>query len=542
MRRMAVIAGLCLTAMPVQADAVFDDFIQEAGFLPVDPYYFWSPRWNGPHRFPAGNPQDIRVPDAGLGDAEKAVLAIDALDGPLPHVRYRITSRDMPRQEGGDLRFVEVTRFNLGPTLLADIAESYAGLFTPEGPDGDPAPHVTWRFVFDTENFMDSLPIAVARHVLEQAAAQEADCFGLPCLALIDPVGADWPWTPIIVDETAHPAPYPMQSADGTAAPARIAALLKDAQPFSGPYEMVISSGVVGQDGAANGILRYHPFYVDEVTSDWRIRRETAGQDPSWGQIRAGGLPGDAHWTLPTGITAGPLDWHHIPVEGLPAWRMTTIFETDGQAAVIYDTISNLYVGTHLSDHWLYIGLPDVAGNVLARNPAGGVALPILPYDPLAHEYIGWRDLPQSITPTGGQRVEFGHFAREYAFHYVQPLITTDESRVWTGTFWALGGLPAVPGWYGLPGSPFSGREGLFRITWADLCRDLAPYGLITAADITLTAHGRQQRVTMRIADLAPAERHALGHYFRDLAPVGQATWPHDLPQQPVALLGLTDP
>lgn len=539
-------------------DAAIAAFTSADGFLPIDPDYFWSAQWNGPHRFPNYDRSSVFHADVSVYDPEKAILAIDALDGPLPHVRYRISSRDLPQEEDwmAPLRLVEVTRFDLGPTLVASIAAAYEGIFTPVAPE--PAPHVTWRFVFITDKAMGAAPVAVGRRILSEQEAVDATCFALPCLALTDPLGDGWYWDDISVDETIDPPAYTETDQTGLTVPAHIARLLHAAGEVRGDYEMVISSQVVGQDAAANGIIRYKMFVSDEVSSDWILRQQVAGLPPSWAWTRTSGLAGEPDWSLPDGFDTGEQLWTHIPVEDLPAWRMTLTFDTPTAGPMVYSADMNAEVATYLSDHWLYIGLPIVGGLVFARD--GNVALPLLPHDQYLHEFMHWHDVPHHITATGASRPIGNHIAREYLLAYNQPDVDGDRYLAWTGRFWAINDLPAAIGWYGLPGSPFAGRSARFRLLWGGLHRDLAPYGLITQADITLftdlalqdvhavlngtidpaslAATGSQhQQVTMQVTDLSSADGYGLAYEFPDLTPFGTSPWPYDLPAQPLPIL-----
>ncbi|WP_322891899.1 MULTISPECIES: hypothetical protein [unclassified Yoonia] len=530
------------------------------GFLPIDTDYFWSEQWNGEHRFPNYDRSSIFHADVSVYDAEKAIIAIDALDGPLPHVRYRISSRDLPREEDWMMpfRLVEVTRFDLAPTLVASIAEAYEGIFTPVTPE--PAPHVTWRFVFTTDKFMGAGPVVVGRRILTEQEAAEAMCFALPCLALTDPLGDGWQWDDISVDETIDPPAYPDTDSSGMTVPARVADLLHAAGDVRRDYEMVISARVVGQDDTVNGIIRYNRFTSDEVSSDWIVRRQVASLPPFWGWTRTSRTAGEPDWTLPDGFDAGDTVWTHVPVEQVPAWRMTIAFDSGTDAPLIYGVHMNAGVATYLSDHWLYIGLDTVGGQVFARD--GQVALPILPYGQYLHEFMHWHDVPTRITATGESR-QFGeHVAQEYRLIYNQPDVDGRRYLAWTGRFWAINALPAAMGWYGLPGSAFAGRSERFRLLWGGLSRDLAEYGLIVEADITLVTDVTQdalravleeragpasliaqgsghQRVIMQVTDLMSNGGYDLAVQFPDLAPFGTATWPFALPAQPVPILDL---
>lgn len=540
------------------ADEEITAFAHAEGFLPIDPHYFWTERWNGPHRFPDYDRSSVVHADVSVYDPEKAILAIDALDGYLPHVRYRIESRDLAAEEDwmAPYRLVEVTRFDLAPTLVASIAAAYEGLFTPVAPV--PAPHVTWRFVFVTNQAMSAAPIAVGRRILSEQEADTAMCFALPCLALTDPLGEGWQWENISVDETTYPPTYPGVDATGMTVPARTAALLHTAGDVRRDYDMVISSRVVGQDDITNGIIRYNRFLSDEVSSDWIVRMQVADLPPSWGWTRTSRTAGDPVWNLPDGFDVGEQDWIHVPVEQRTAWRMTMIFDNGIATPISYAAHMNDGVATYQSDHWVYIGLDTVVGQVFARD--GNIALPITPYNPYLHEFMHWFDVPNRIIATGESQKIGDHIAQQYSLLYNQPDAEESSYLVWTGRFWAIGDLPSAMGWYGLPGSPFAGRSERFRQLWGGLSEDLSGYGLIVRADITLHDRVTQddlcavlngnasaaslaamgsisQRVIMQVTDLQEEDGYTLATQFPDLAPFGTTPWPHSLPDQPVSIL-----
>jgi hypothetical protein len=560
-RPVALIMMMSLPLGLASAQSVDEEigaFARADGFLPIDPDYFWFDQWNGPHRFPNYDRSSVFHADVSVYDPEKAILAIDALDWPIPHARYQISSRELPADEDWlpPYRLVEVTRFDLAPTLAASIAEAYEGIFTPVAPDR--APHVTRRFVFVTNQAMSAAPVAVGRRILSEQEASDAMCFALPCLALTDPLGDGWQWEDILVDETIDPPSYAALGSTGMIVPARIAALLHKAGNARHDYDMVISSQVVGQDDSANGIIRFNRFVSDEVSSDWIVRRQVSDLPPIWGWTRTSQMAGVPVWNLPDGFDAGETRWTHIPVEEIPAWRMTATFDTGADAPVIYDTNMNAGVATYMSDHWLYIGLDTVGGQVFARD--GGVALPILPYEQYLHELLHWHEVPNRIVATGASRRIGDHVALEYTLIYNQPDVEGDSYLAWTGQFWAIKALPAAMGWYGLPGSPFAGRSARFRLLWGGLSRDLAGYGLIVDADITLVTDVTQddlhavleeraapasliakaashQRVILRVTEIEQVDGYTLSTQFPDLTPFGETPWPHALPDQPVASL-----
>ncbi|MBQ2262302.1 MAG: hypothetical protein II336_13145 [Loktanella sp.] len=553
-RSVTVVLACLMNVSLAKADDTIGTFARADGFLPIAPGYFWTEEWNGPHRFPHPEQGSILQADYPLSDAEKAILAIDALEQPLPHVRYRITSYEVPADEDwlSPYRLVEITRFNLGPVLQADVAANYDGLFTPA--EADPAPHVTWRWVFFSDKYMAASPVAVARRIMPAAEAAEAQCFGLPCLALTDAVGEGWDWTDLDVDETSFSAPYIISDASGVSVPARIAGLLRDAVTFEGPYEMVISSGVVGQEDSTNGILRYHPFYVDEISSDWLIRQQVAGVAPFWGQTRSARMPGDPVWNMPDGFDPGEVNWTHIPTEGLATWGMTLDFTGLAGAQNRYTALANASVAVFESDQWIYFGIAEFPGIIYARDPLGGIALPIRPRDPFAAiRPAGLAALPHRITATGRSGQLHDWQIQEYHLLASLPDPAIGRYLVWSGRFWAIANLPALSGWYGLPGAPFAGQGAAFGSLWQSLGWDLSGYGLITHADFSLhggvsesdlhrllfeqaeisgilTTAPLQDGMSLRISDIGPRSSWNMAKFFPDMQPLGTAPWPQALP------------
>lgn len=544
-------------------DTPIETFINAQGFTAFETDYFWSEDWNGAHRFPHYDRERwIRHADNELSDAEKAILAIDAIEGSLSHVRYKIALSHVSddAEWSGPLRLVEVSRFNLGPTLFKSIRQAYEGVFTPSDADIERDPHVTWRFVFVTNQGQSAEPIAVSRRQVSDAEARAKMCFALSCLDLADPVGEDWSWNDIAVDETAFPRSYEMVAANGLTVPARIASLLKVGRDVRSDYEMVISSNVAGQDDTANGIVRYNMFFVDEQTSDWMVRQEVGGGPPFWGQIRTARMAGDQVWGMPYGFDPGPIEWTEVQTEGLDAWRVTLEFADGTGAPIRYRSVLNREVATYISDHWMYFGLAEFPGFVYARDAVAGTSLPLLERRAEPQRRTELVRLPNLITATGRTIPFAEHEAVEFSFVFSQPDSASSTYLAWTGTFWAVRGFPAASGWYGLPGSPFAGRSAQFAGLWQALGWDIYDRGLIVRADITLqdglvesdlrpviagssdaaTLNGKgwgRQTITMRVSELAPEATGALSRTFPDLVAIGRNAWRYDLPPQTVGIL-----
>lgn len=546
-----------------EPDTQINAFIAAEGFTPVDRDYFWSEDWNGPHRFPHYDRERwILHADYGLSDAEKAILAIEALEAPITHVRYKITSTNVPDQEDWKppFRLVEITRFNLGPTLFEGVRQAYEGVFTPSDEDLETSPHVTWRFVFTSNKFMAADPLAVSRRELDDAGALVHKCFALSCLDLADPIGEEWSWNDIGPDEHQYPAEYDDIDAQGLTVPARIADLLQIAGEVRGEYEMVISSNVAGQDDTANGIIRYNRFLADEISSDWIVRRQVGGVPPFWGQLRTARMAGDPVWTMPYGFDPGRVEATHVPIEGLDAWKVTLEFDDGSGTPVRYASVFNREVATFRSDHWMYFGIANFPAFVYARDPLGGTSLPLLERNPFANTRVRLSALPNAIRPTGRSVNTEGREAKEFSLVVSLPDAGSAVYPAWTGTFWAIADLPPVSGWYGLPGSPFAGRSWQFSSLWQALGWDLEGVGLIVLADFTLhdglmesdlrpvlagnadvstlfDAGWGHQTVRMSLRELAPDPSLTLATTFPDLVSLGSEPWPYDLPAQTVPIL-----
>src|SRR5699024_7315755 len=104
----------------------FDAFITVSDYSEVDLAGFPGDDWYTPARFPGlGSGQSgVRRPDYDIDPVTRMVLMVAAHEKPLPHVRYRITYRLAAAPAPfHDVRhaYVEVTRFNLGPTLRREL-------------------------------------------------------------------------------------------------------------------------------------------------------------------------------------------------------------------------------------------------------------------------------------------------------------------------------------------------------------------------------------------------------------------------------------
>ncbi|MDO9381637.1 MAG: hypothetical protein Q7T86_02120 [Hyphomicrobiaceae bacterium] len=139
---------------------------------------------------------------------EKALLTLDAREATLSRVRYILTYK-VQQAGAGQLAFVDLQRFNLGPAVFADAVSSYGA----ENVD-DPAvfgvgPHVAWRLVSQETADTAALVIAAGRKEIPETEAATATCPVLSCLSLNGLEGqAQWAEQPLPKTIGLAP-PYP---------------------------------------------------------------------------------------------------------------------------------------------------------------------------------------------------------------------------------------------------------------------------------------------------------------------------------------------
>lgn len=178
---MAVLLGLTPASAQLP-DKVMKDaraYVVDSGFLEVD-----LDAW------PLVEDLDSTLSDSGLArrDAditalEKALLLIDMAEPPLPRVRYAV--RLSQRTEGHvPISLVEVHRFNLGPAIRAETAESYGEENTADADVFGVGPHVAWRYAMQPSTKASAILLAAGRKEVADADAEDTSCFGRGCLSL----------------------------------------------------------------------------------------------------------------------------------------------------------------------------------------------------------------------------------------------------------------------------------------------------------------------------------------------------------------------
>lgn len=284
----AVQAAVLPQASAARHDAEAQAFVQTTGYSLIDVDALSDQKYYSKNVFPDLNRAVMPMPDADLDPVSKAVLQLELRENPLPHVRYRITYNMgyLPGAPEVQRTYVEVTRFNLGPALRADLqgsvpAESLAG---PRA--FGIGPHVSWRFVMAPRMGMTAEIIGASRKVVPSKLAGILDCLGTPCLSLINPEGPPEKWRTVAAPAVSR-ATYRHRAGE-LERPARVAQeLLALAAPRGvevAPYRpgsprmiFVISMNVGGQDELIHGLL--HDAFVmdDAVSSVWTRRLQVSG-------------------------------------------------------------------------------------------------------------------------------------------------------------------------------------------------------------------------------------------------------------------------
>lgn len=275
----------------------YDAFIGAHGFTQVAPPKLQQ-GWYTHARFPHRATDTFDIGDAGINAATKALMLLESQEPPLTHVRYRITYRldNAPDFGGYANAYVEVTRFNLGPTIRANVVDS-----TPRGVPVAPAeyfgigPSVSWRFVMGWRQSSVADVVYASRRVLSDAQAKAMDCLGTPCMGRKNPHGPGGEWQPI-TPRPAKPANY-VARANGGATPARISELLyRHASAGQEQIEVlgthaakpqltfVISMNIQGQDHTADGLLHQQLLLDDTVSDIWTRRNDAGAGTVEWQQ------------------------------------------------------------------------------------------------------------------------------------------------------------------------------------------------------------------------------------------------------------------
>ncbi|NYT62593.1 hypothetical protein H0A66_09750 [Alcaligenaceae bacterium] len=288
----AVLPEEAATRLETEAEA----FVQTKGYTSVNVDTLADKKYYSTALFPGLKSNGMFAPDASLDPVTKAVLQLDSRENILPRVRYRISYNMgyLPGMPEAWQSYVEVTRFNLGPAVRADLQASIPPEHLGSAASFGVGPHVSWRFVMAPRMGMLSDIVSASRKVLTNAQATALDCLGVPCLSLEDPTGPGSTWHGVATPSLGEPAFSAHHQ--GLERPARVAQeLLTLAAPEgleATPYRpetprmvFVVSMNVSGQEEAVHGLLHNIDVMDDAIASVWTQRFQISGAPGDFSQM-----------------------------------------------------------------------------------------------------------------------------------------------------------------------------------------------------------------------------------------------------------------
>lgn len=227
--------------------------------------------------------------DADLDALTRSILILEAQEFELPHVRYHIHYSENTDTEIPELThsYIEVTRYNLGPTLRNDLLQYLEAENVADASEFGVGPHISWRFAMAPVMGMQADVIYAARKEITDNQAQKMMCFSQPCLGL-DATELPSVQTHVLDRPLLSPAKYRAQSTDGVLQPARMLKELWAAFASDEPlpyiknqpqFVFVISANVVGQDSSTLGTGLQAVVLDDAIEQVWLQRTQTAGME-----------------------------------------------------------------------------------------------------------------------------------------------------------------------------------------------------------------------------------------------------------------------
>lgn len=266
-----------------------EHFVGAKGFRAVPLEKLEGNRYYTAARFPAMDTSAFH-PDADLPAPVRALLMLDSHEGVLPHARYRVNYQPVSEASAPDNTryFVEITRFNLGPAVRADLAGSVPAEHLGSAKAFGEGPHVRWRFAMSPQRGMTAGLDAVSRQQLSAKEASAMDCLGQPCTQLASSEGPQGRWKPQRI--TPLPGSFKRTTPQGPAPADVVEQLLawmgEDAQramPFAPDAQrlvFVIAANAGGQDLQTTGLARNALVFDDAVGTQWLRLQQAAGTPP----------------------------------------------------------------------------------------------------------------------------------------------------------------------------------------------------------------------------------------------------------------------
>ena len=280
--------ALLTTATCATADWA-ERYVNAKGFQVVNADKLEGERYYSAARFPKKGASAFH-PDADLPAPVRAMLLMDSQEGALPHARYLINYQPTSEAATPDevRAYVDITRFNLGPAVRADLVDSVPPQHLADAKAFGVGPHVRWRFAMSPQRGMTAGLEAVSRMQISAQQAAAMDCLGQSCTRLEAAEGPKGPWKP---QSLVKLPPSFARSTPQGAAPASVVEHLlgqmgEDAQrsvPFVADAQrltFVVSANAGGQEQLATGLARNALVFDDAVGMRWVRFFQVAGTAP----------------------------------------------------------------------------------------------------------------------------------------------------------------------------------------------------------------------------------------------------------------------
>lgn len=192
----ALAAAAATVPSAVQAEPS-SRFVGQDGYTAMDADRVWSELNDAL----AGDSRQSAMRPAGeIGPMPVAMLALQASEPGLERVRYRLRHgtdwvEPMAGRPPQAVNYVEVVRFNLGPSIRQELVDASRGEAVGDAEAFGVGPHVGWRFVTNTVMGNRAIISAAGRMELDDAAARAETCLGAPCLSTASAIEAMAPWS-----------------------------------------------------------------------------------------------------------------------------------------------------------------------------------------------------------------------------------------------------------------------------------------------------------------------------------------------------------
>lgn len=273
-------------------DDVARDFSQTNGYQNIDPSGLSNDNYYAGFTDSGG----VFAPDADLDALTRAILLVEASEPTLPHVRYliQLSINSDPQVPELQHSYIEINRYNLGPRLHADLAESIPAEHLAPLSEFGVGPHSSWRFSMSPVMGLQADVLYASRKEITDAAAQQMACLSEPCLSLENSR------LPSQYSQEAQPAEFPKanyqnKNAQGTTVAARVAQELWTLLNAEGMdpltynkaaphFIFVISTDIEGQESNSTGVGVQMLVFDDEIKQVGVQRQEIAGSEPFFEQ------------------------------------------------------------------------------------------------------------------------------------------------------------------------------------------------------------------------------------------------------------------